>query len=192
MLSTLMLLSLFVGACGDGHGDAGSIDTTNSASALPNPKGQEADDDSDTHKAGYYYDFDDLDFRAYGVAAGAVEGREVSMLVKHYYEAAAAADGATACGLLDSHFATLVPAEYGQASVLHGKTCAIVASKVFKQLHYQLSVDNATLDVGAVRVGGGRGYALLGFEGALPVRYVVIVQERGVWKMASLIDIAFP
>ncbi len=191
VLSVLMSCSLVAGACG-GVRDAGGGGSTSTARMLSNPKGPEADDDGDTHSRGYYYDFDDLDFRAYGAAADSVDEQEVSILVKRYYRAAAGGDGAAACKLLAASFAETVPAQYGQASILHGKTCGVVASKIFRQLHYQLSVNSASLDVGAVRVGGDRGYALLSFEGVLPVRYVVIVREGHAWRMASLIDIAMP
>lgn len=194
LLFALTLIGAFVCACGSEQKDGpASASSSSAAAALPDPKGEEGDNDSDSVKGGGYYDLDDADFRAYGAAADAAETSAVSRLVTRYYAAALADDGAQACGLLDSRLAKSVPQEYREAPpVLRGKTCAVIASKFFAQVHQQLNVDDTTLKVGPVRVSGDRGYALLGFEGRLPERYMVIRREGGSWRIGSLLDIGLP
>jgi hypothetical protein len=188
----VVLLGLTVVACG-GASKAGDEASLNAAAARSNPPGEEADNDSDRKAGEGYYDFDDADFRDYGEAADESVTRQVSMIVRRYYAAAATGNGAAACALLDPGFAKAVVAEYSHATaVLRGKTCAVAASKLFAQLHPQLSIDDSTLKVGPVRVHGGGGYVLLGFEGELPVRYLVIRRAGGQWKIDRLIDIDLP
>jgi hypothetical protein len=129
-----------------------------------------------------------LDF---GKAANPVDRQAVRTLVKRYYAAAAAENGAMACSLIFTPVAESVAEDYGRAPgppYLRGsKTCDAVMSRLFAYLHRQMVVDNATLQVTRVRLKSKGGYAVLRF-GATPEREITIVRDNGVWKVSSLVD----
>lgn len=186
----VLTVTLFVDGCG-GAIVASRTETKREmgASTLPEPSGREADGDADGPTPDSYYDGDDLTFRAYGAAASTSDARAVSALVTRYYAAAVTDDGVAACEMIGLVFAGRMIAQYRRAAaVLRGRTCQAIAATVFRQLHTQLSVDNATLKVGPVRVSGNRGYAFVGVEGTLPRSYLVIEREAGAWKVASLVE----
>jgi hypothetical protein len=136
---------------------------------------------------------DDNGTRYFGREADAAETLAVAGLVKRYYAAGAAGDGATACSLIYSVIARSVPEEYGRPPgppALRGNTCAAVMSKLFKQRHGLLLADLAKLSVADLRVGGERAVALLSF-GRGRERYIPVRRERRVWKIDELFDAGF-
>lgn len=125
---------------------------------------------------------------AYGKRASRADKRTVTTLIKHYYTAAVADDGAKACSLLDSTLATGLGEGQGQSGQSGGETCATAVSLAFKQQHEQLVADDiATMIVIAVHVKGDVGMATLGFR-AVPVGEILVKRERGTWKMDALFD----
>lgn len=160
--------------------------TTPTQSHLP----RDSDDDND-NSSNSRYDNDDNPVVYYGHTASAAEVQAITGLVKGYYAAAAASDGAKACSLIYSILAESVIEEYGQSTVLHGKTCSVVMSRLLKRVHWQLVADVARLKVTLVRVNGNHGLVLLRF-GTIPERRVLVQRERGVWKMGVLLDIGVP
>jgi hypothetical protein len=164
--------------------------TTDAAVKLPQPE-LIIDSDQDSDSYGYSNEPDPDTSRVFGHAANAADARAMTALVKRYYAAAAASDGAAACPLVYSILAEAIPEDYGQSSArtpLRGKTCAVVISKLFKHFHKRLKSDSATLKVAAVRVLGNRGSVLLGFDGQLPKHYLETHRERGAWKIDRLLD----
>ena len=131
----------------------------------------------------------------YGRAASATDKQAVTALVKRYYAAAAAGEGATACSLIQSSLANAVAEDYGQApgpSYLRGgKTCQAVMSLLFKHDHHQLIAEVRTLDMTRVRVKGNIGLAVLGFR-AMPEREISVSREGSVWKINALLDSQLP
>ena len=81
------------------------------------PEG-DADNDTDNdyednlHKS--FYDRDDSAIVGFGRAASASEERVLAAVVKRYTEAAAVADGATACALIASNIAVTAAEDYGR------------------------------------------------------------------------------
>jgi hypothetical protein len=165
---------------------ASSATLSQSQSPLPTDNDYDNDNPSNSH-----YDQDDNAVLYFGHATSAAEARAIMALVKRYYAAAVASDGATACSLIYSIVAESVPEGYGQLPALRGKTCAVVVSKLFKKHHRELVAEVAGLEVTHVRVEGDRGLALLRFR-TMPERRVLVHREHGVWKMGVLLDIGVP
>lgn len=150
------------------------------------------DEDGDTYNL-----WDDHHVREYGHAASAPERQEIVSLVKHYYAAAYAGDGATGCSLLYSkvatspHMASAVPPDYDPpvgSTFPRQESCVQFVSWFFKQAHQQLvAADSPTLIVTAVRIRGSHGLVLLGFKTAFE-RKIQIQREHGSWKIDELLD----
>jgi hypothetical protein len=119
-------------------------------------------------------------YRTFGSSAGAADTRTIARLVRRYYAAAAAGDGATACSLLD---ATLVRTlELGG----NGRGCAQLLSPQMAQLRQLLSGEGVdTITVLYVHVKGALGIAALGLRSA-PEQEIVVDREHGVWRVDSL------
>jgi hypothetical protein len=209
---TLLAIALFsagVTACGGVSKGTGSVSQTSSgavassstpvatapsvASTQPNLK-RDRDNDYD-NSSNSYYDKDDSVILGYGHAAGAADRQAVAAVVKRYYAAAAAGDGAKGCSLIYSIYAETIPENYGRPPAgppaLRGKTCAEVMSKVFKQRQPQLAADSATLKVTGARLEGNRGWALMSFK-TMPARSILVHRERGAWKIYALLDSELP
>jgi hypothetical protein len=204
-LFTIALLSVGVIACGGaskGVGSAtqttnvaatagsnatnGSSNTSTSVQSLPS---MDRDDDRDSSGKGRY-DSDDYKIVAYGHEATPADRRAVTALVKRFYAAAAAGNGAGACSMFYTLLAESIVEGYGRvpgSPALRGNTCAVVMSKLFKQNYQELVVDNATLAMTGVRVEGKRGIGLLSFKGR-PEQHIVVHREFGTWKIDSMLD----
>jgi hypothetical protein len=159
---------------------------------LPQP---ELKSDAELDSDSYPGEPDNDNNHVFGHAASAADARAATALVKRYYAAAAVGDGAAACPLIHSVMAESIPEDYGQSSgspFMRGKTCAVVMSKLFKHLHKQLSADNATLKVAAVRIRGNDASVLLSFGGMKPKYYLELHREGGAWKIDGLLAVALP
>jgi hypothetical protein len=151
----------------------------------------DADFDNDTIKSKGYYDGDDGGIRSYGHAASAADKRAIAALVKRYYAAAAASDGAKACPLMYSTLQEAIPEDYGQPpgpAYARGKTCAVVMSKLFAHVHSRLA---GAFEMTGVRVDGREARALLGSR-TTPARFILATRERGAWKIDELLGQPLP
>src|SRR5690242_11761264 len=131
-LLALLLVSLFslgVGACGGSSAGGGSGSASASATRHP---ARDRDDDGDKND-------DDAHVLYWGRAATGADQQAITTLIKRYYAAAAAEDGAQACSLLVPFVAEAVPENYGHQPGLHGRSCAVVMSKFFRQRHHLLA-----------------------------------------------------
>lgn len=208
-LVPIALLSVCIVACGgasqttgstsrassDGSAAAGSASATASHGAVQTTDYAQADSDKD-NDSGPEDDKSNNGVLDYGHPASAVDARAVTALVKRYYAAAIAENGAKACEMLYSIFSEAIAEDYGQNSpgpaYLHaGKTCSQVMSLLFKHLHSQLRVELPKLKVARVRLNGHHGLALLSF-GTMPERQISVAREGHAWKVESLIDSELP
>jgi len=174
--------------------DTVGADRSTGAAAARYDNDADADNDSKAAQNKGYRDSDDRQFVTWGRAADPDVQRAVVALVSHYYEFAAAGNGAAACGLIYVIFAEAIPEDYGQPPgppALRGKTCAIVLSKLFKQEHSKIAADSASLKVTGVRVQRAQGRALLGFATA-PAAYIGLHREGQTWKIVGLLATALP
>lgn len=158
--------------------------------AVKNLNDKDADFDNDSKVPAGYYDSDDASVREYGRPPSMAARRAILTVTTKYLQAVYKADGAGACALL--YFATeeSVPEDVGEggAAYAHGYTCASVLTKVFRHDHVQLA---PPFDVVAVRRRGKRAYVLLAST-VRPPSYMVIRQERGVWKVGTVLGLGFP
>jgi hypothetical protein len=178
------------------RGLKGDEDDDDTASEVNGPKGTlDSDDDYDNdyedNAIKGYYDSDDSVAESYGHTANVADERTVTALVRRYFAAAAAGDGARACSLVTSTFVRAIPEDYGQApgpAYARGKTCPVVASKVFRHLRGKLA---GSIKVTDVRVNGNEAHALLGSK-TMPASYIALRRERGAWKIADMLGYALP
>jgi hypothetical protein len=195
---TFALLVLGVVSCGESRRETGSASgvassepaTAAATSAMRQTAGG-GRGDRDYDDVHGLYDSDNGGVTGYGKAAAPTEKRAITKLVERYYAAAAAGDGGSACALIYSRLARAVPDEYGRSPgpvAWRGKTCAVVVSKLFKQLHRQVAMDVAALEVRSVRVNARHGLALLGFGRLSEERVISVEREGDVWKMGVLLD----
>lgn len=183
-LMSCVLFCLGLSACaGAGRGAT----TPSTSMKLPRPELKiDAELDSDSYPG----EADNDNNHVYGHAANTTQTRVVTALVKHYYRAAAARDGARACSMIYSVLAESVPEDLGGpsgGSSPHGVTCAAVMSRLFEHNHARLVVDNATLRVTAVRIRGNHGSVLMSFGARRSTFYMGLHRERGLWKIDRLL-----
>jgi len=201
-LPSIALLGLCIGACGGSGGGSGSAPRPTSSSAAVRtvssaaPPGGYLRGDGDVDDGPDHRDEDNYSLRHYGHAAGTAQRRAIAALVRRYYTAGAAGNGAAACALIYSGLAgspglgEAAEAVYPVApSVppLRGQSCARIMSLLFAEDHRRLAADRASVVVTGVRVKGGRGWVLLGFR-TTPERLFPLRRERGAWKLEALLD----
>lgn len=134
-------------------------------------------------------DEDDDAVLNFGRAASAEELRKVRVLVRRYFTAAAAGDGAKTCSMLDPGIAkTTVVEEDGQMPGLRGKTCAAVMSKLLKLYHRHLVVVLDSLNVVRVHTEGLQTYVVLRVPTFRVAREFSLHRVGGAWKIGQPLD----
>lgn len=125
-----------------------------------------------------------------GHVADMTDKREITALVKRYYVAAAADDGATACSLLSPSLAESAVRDYGNRArrrYLHGNTCRAVLSRLFKHPPDVSAAELSTTRVIGVRLSNSRhGFALISSKG-MPLGEVNVVRVGNAWRVGVLI-----
>jgi hypothetical protein len=186
-LSTIVLVVLGVASCG------GASKATRTASAHVRAPEPPPDNDQGYDRPSKSEGDDNASLHL-GRPAGAAETRTVTGIVRRYYRAAAARDGASACSLIYSVTAAAIPENLGRPPgppALRGNTCPVVMSKLFKQRHATMAADLAKLKIVAVRVSGDQAVALLKLGGG-PERFISLRRERRGWKLDRLLDAEIP
>ncbi|MGC2373174.1 MAG: hypothetical protein WA484_04790 [Solirubrobacteraceae bacterium] len=177
---------------GDAEDDESESKTTGAKPAGDSDNDNDNDNDVADNAGKGYYDKDDGVISGFGHAADARDEHAVTVVVKRYYEAAAAGDGATACSLTYPIFAKAIPEDYGQEpgpSYLRGaKTCAAVMSLFFEHEHQRLT---AALEVTGVRMGDGEALVLLGSK-TESASFVALKRSHGAWRVDELLGFPLP
>jgi hypothetical protein len=193
VVAACVLLGMCLTSCGGASKETHSATSSTSSQSYLRNDGDIPGDD----RAGRS---DDYLVRGYGQAAGETETKELESLVKRYYVAAAAEDGAAVCVLLDPrlreglNLVKAIPHEDAPppgSTIFSGKDCAQVASLLFKLNHQQLVEKAGTFVVTGVRVSNFHGLVLLGFK-AMPERLMPVAREQGAWKIGALLDLEVP
>lgn len=138
-----------------------------------------------------YHDEDDSYIVNYGHPANPADRQAITTLVRRYYAAAVADDGAAACSMLTPTFVKAIPGDYGRypgPPYLRGKTCATVMTKMMRHSQAQASNDFA---VTAVRSHENVAYALIGST-VLPASFLQLERVGGSWRVSSLLGSALP
>ena len=179
-------LGVAVGACGStGKDTSRSTGVASGASML-------GDEDADSQGQSAYLDGDDGEVSDSGQRASAGVERAITTLVRRYYAAAAAEDGARACSLMYYIIAESIPEKYARAPgplYLKGvDSCPALMTRVFRRLHAQLQ---AAPTVTAVRVSGERADVLLGWK-TLPAGFIKVRREGRVWKLEEPLAAPLP
>jgi len=154
-------------------------------------KDNDADFDNDLKPQPGYDDSDDGPVRNYGHAAGAAQEARLKGIVTRYFAAAAKGDGKTGCTLIDAHFVTAIPEDYGRGAgpaYSRGNTCPVVLSAIFKHAHAQLS---GRIRVTAVRIQGAQALVLVGST-TMAAGYVSLQRTGGVWGIVGLLGTPMP
>lgn len=136
-------------------------------------------------------DPDDATLFDYGQRASVAEAGAAEAVLKRYYAAAAADDGARVCSLLYSPVAETVVEDYGEPPgpvATRGDTCAEVMTKVYHGQRRLMADHGRALRVTQLRIRGNQGIALL-HVGRGPERYIYVRREFGVWKVKVFGDI---
>jgi hypothetical protein len=195
---------LALAACGSSHGPrgattAGSAPPPLAANAPPietapptaaNAPHLDADEDYDD-ASGKHYDLDDYEILHFGQAASPAEAAAIAALVRNYYAYAAARDGKDACKLVFSVVAESLPEQYGVKT--YGRSCASVASKLFRLKHSVYVERHATLQFLGARVEGQHGFALLRFNAKNAYdEHLRLRREGNRWTLHQLLDEGLP
>jgi hypothetical protein len=126
---------------------------------------------------------------AYGDEANQATKRAVTAVVKAYYAAAAADQGAKACSLLDTSLASGLAEQQASGS---GQNCTSALSLMFQQQQRQFVRDEvATMAVTKVRISGHQGLAVMGFK-AMPESDILLALEGNRWKIGALFGSELP
>jgi hypothetical protein len=166
--------------------DVGNHDLDGSDKPIP----REVDRDNDADSKGHTrYDSDDKKVLDFGHAVSASDRAPLTALIRRYYAAAAAQDGAKACSMLYSVYAETLPEDYGASppgpAYARGTTCAAVMTKVFTHSHKQIVARLPKLEVSRIRIEGRHGIAILRF-GAMSAQEIQLEREGRSWKILAL------
>jgi|HubBroStandDraft_3_1064219.scaffolds.fasta_scaffold144276_2 hypothetical protein len=202
--TALSLAVIGCGSSGKGHADspASAVTTTTGAasqtSSAPTPSGgyliNDADRDNDDPGYGDIgrENDDSRLLSEYGSPAGKAEKQAITAVVKRYFAAAAAGDGATACSLLTPSFVAGVVENAGTSAQDATAGCASSVSRLLAGQHEQLAEDEvATMVVIDVRIKHDFALAVLGFKNA-PEAEILLQRDGHAWKLAALFDSELP
>jgi hypothetical protein len=175
--------------------DPDDVATTVTA-PVPAPLDTKADADKDNDIGAAEDDSNNSQAFDFGNAASPSERRAIAALVKRYYDAALAENGARGCALIYSTLAEAAPEddsrEPGTPTYMHGlSTCPQVLTALFKHFHSQLTLELPKLRVTRVRLEEHHGWVFLSF-GGLPERRISVQREGHVWKMSQIYDQELP
>jgi hypothetical protein len=175
LLGVLAVLALCpsIAACGS------SSSGTAGASTAPHHRDRDNDNDNNDDDSGV------LDF---GHAADAADRQSLLVLVKRYYAAAAAENGAHACALLVPLQAEAVAEQGGESQALSGHTCPVVMSKLFKLHHAVIAGKAAAMNIIALRILGDTGLVVIEFPEIYEARQIGVRRIAGNWRVFDLLD----
>jgi hypothetical protein len=200
-LLAIALLGICVGGCGGGIGmrPISGKSTISEAALPPNTllaHGYVKGDQDEDHEVNGY-DPDDAGTRHYGRAGSVADKRAILPVLRGYYAAAAAGDGARACSLTvprvgkSVNFVDAATEDYSPlpgSPVLRGRGCVVVMSTLSKEHHGELAAEAESLVLTGLRVHSGEALALLGFS-TIGECVIALKHENGVWRVNGLFDI---
>ncbi|MGH2911044.1 MAG: hypothetical protein ACRDJ3_01065 [Solirubrobacteraceae bacterium] len=139
----------------------------------------------------HHRDDDEIFLATYGREADRVDKRTITAMVKRYYAAAVAGEGAKACALLLPSLVKATVEVHGQVvngSAAYDSACAPIMTSMFKRQHQELLADEvATMRVLDVHVKRNMGVVVLGFR-RVPERVILIAREGTNWMIDGLLD----
>jgi hypothetical protein len=196
-LSTVLVAAL-LGGCGGATRDSASrrqSTNTDASETAPAQANTTVDDDHDNDVGAPYDDTNHRTLVDEGRTASPAERRAITTMVKSYYAAALAEDGARGCALLYSTLAEAAPEDESREPdtppYMRGQTtCAGVLHAMFHHFHAQLAIDEPELEVTRIRMLGRNALVLLRFGSR--ERETSAKLERSIWKMSKTYDEELP
>lgn len=203
-LLTVLVLGLALTGCGhtgktespSAHASATSVkpQSATATAGVPSTTSTEANlkidsDEDNDNPTSAHYDADDNVVLSYGQAASEADRRAIADVVRRYYMAAVAGDGAKGCSLVYSLLVETAPEDLSQTP-REGETCSQAMSKFFKRDHTQFKADTTRIKLTRARVHGDSGLALVRL--GTRERRVLVHREGGVWKVNTLLDMGVP
>jgi len=142
---------------------------------------KDGDDGPNASKAGQ----DDTTlFASYHGQPSRTEARAIATLVKRYYIASAAEEGASACALLSVEISKGLESNRSQAGHI---SCAVAISPLLAQQHQLLTLENpATMAVAGIHLRGNLALVALRFKRSFEST-ILTVREAGTWKIDALL-----
>jgi ketosteroid isomerase-like protein len=124
-----------------------------------------------------------------GARASRSDRLAIAALVKRYYTAAAAEDGAQACAMLSADIvAGLSEEPQSSSSPTRQSACAVALSRVYKTQHRLLEEDDvSTMVIADVRINHDVATAIVGFR-SMPVGSLRLRRQKGAWKIDAILD----
>lgn len=129
-------------------------------------------------------------YLTFGQPASDVDTNAVAIVVKRYYAAVQANDGAKACAQIARTMARAIPEDVGPLAQ-HHKSCAVVMSRFFKERSGRPTANVAAIEVTSVRIKGDQAIALLRSP-AMHAGELTMRREGKVWKVSDLIGSVLP
>jgi hypothetical protein len=207
LVVTLVFLTLAVAAlgfaisgCGSANDPAKTQQTTTEqtgpakqANAQGDYSLRDGDADTDDEHPPLHFGNDDAPLLIdYGGRANQVDTHTIEALVRSYYAASLAGNGAKACELLARSLAQAVPDEYGKGAQAGGEGCGRPMSTLLAQQHARLlSQEIPTMLIAGVHVKGNVGLAVLRFK-TTPESQIILAREGGIWKINALFGTYMP
>ncbi len=170
------------GCGGNGQGTSiRKVSVANAGSIGKEQYGSDRDNDND-------HNDDDWHVLDFGHVADRSDTQAISVLVKHYYAAAAAENGARACALLTPFVAESVVEEHEADPDVRGPSCAEVMRKIFTRYRRELTQKNLSLKIARIGVEGDRSLIALSFPEIPEVRQITARYAAGRWTILRLLD----
>jgi hypothetical protein len=191
-MTTLALCSMAT-ACGGTDQGASSIHSDGSQSATGSQHGPPmlttnySTRNNDRDNDGDHND-DDEGVLKYGHPASPADERSSIALVKRYFAAADAENGARGCSMLVPFIAESLPEEEAHTPVFKGSTCAAVLTKLFRYKHRLIAKKQRSLRVIGVRVEGNSALAVVYFSAIPEVREMHERRIGGTWRFLEALD----
>lgn len=181
------LLALGALACGSSgtpqSAGGGSSSATTAGAYLKEDADNDGDDPHVSHRGQ-----DDQEFLAsYGPKASPAATRAIASILRSYYSASAAGEGASACALLNTALAAAIAKEQSPAAAGADACAAAIAPLLAQQHRHLLAEDPATMTVIAVYARGGLALAALGFRNS-PESDILLTRAGNIWKIDALYD----
>jgi hypothetical protein len=136
-----------------------------------------------------YFDSDEASVGVSARSAGLHDRRAIARLVRGYFAAARAGNGAAACRLIRRDVAASLP--HAVPPYARGRTCPPIMARLFAVNRVQLVAEAARLVHVHAYVKGDEGWALVTFRG-LATRGFPVAHETRIWKLGTVFDQELP
>jgi|HubBroStandDraft_3_1064219.scaffolds.fasta_scaffold03418_6 hypothetical protein len=199
VISTIVLLLFGIAGCGDASDGSGSkhnaAATSSIRSGSKHTAGSFSKDGDEDADGTTYFDSDDQSVRYDGQLADPADRGAITSLIRRYYTAAVAGNGAKGCALIYGYELVARTAdEYGgppSVPNMSAKKCAVVLSELFRSHHRELLDHFTKLTLVSIRIAALSGSVLMWF-GEGPEHRMLVRREPEGWRIGLLFDERMP